>query len=298
MKCKYLPWIILQAGILSSSCSTYISFPVSTPPQIKTEGGHKTIAFINRYDYTSLPFDNENKKDVYTSGVLTLIRNLESSFRVDENFSFVILDSLVKGPALPASSRVMGADSVTMLCEGSGADMLLVLESFNPFFSTETEVIRNEDGSKTRTNYVDLIVRAGFVLYDNKGDILDEVVATESMYYQTRPALSSLVVIGPAMGRAGEEVSSLAGMIGASYIHLFYPGSKMVSNLFYTGTEFREATQRARYQDWTGAIQLLQPLSTSADPKLARKAAHNLAVAYQALGDQDAYNYWLERSKK
>lgn len=48
----------------------------------------------------------------------------------------------------------------------------------------ETETIRDEDGSKSHTNYVDLIVEAGFSLYKSNGELLDRVMATESVFYE------------------------------------------------------------------------------------------------------------------
>ena len=45
------------------------------------------------------------------------------------------------------------------------------------------------------------------------------------------------------------------------------------------------------------AIELLLPMADSDDPKISNKAAHNLAVAYEAQGDMKKSDYWKARSK-
>ena len=66
--------------------------------------------------------------------------------------------------------------------------------------------MEEEDGGKSHTNYVDLFVEAGFTLYDKNGEVVDRVKVTESEPYQTRPALTSFIVIGPSMGKAGTRL--------------------------------------------------------------------------------------------
>jgi hypothetical protein len=48
--------------------------------------------------------------------------------------------------------------------------------------------------------------------------------------------------------------------------------------------------------DWEKAIELLKPLAESPEPILARKAANNLSVAYEALGHEQAAEYWFNKS--
>ena len=173
--------------------------------------------------------------------------------------------------------------------------MLLVLESYNPFFNIENETIVEEDGNKTRTNYVDLIVEVGFALYAKSGELIDRVMASEAMFYQKRPALSSIIVIGPSMGKAGEEVNALSGTIGQSYIQGFYPTHEMTMRMIYTGRAFRPIAPYLKMHMWDEAIEMLLPLAESPDPKIAMRAANNLAVAYDGLDDQEAYIYWMKR---
>jgi len=98
---------------------------------------------------------------------------------------------LLHGIGLEDFPELMNVDHVVSICEGENVDLLLVLEFFNAYFLTETEVEEDEDGAKSRTNYVDLIVEAGFTLYNHLGEVLDRVKVTESNFYQARHNLAT-----------------------------------------------------------------------------------------------------------
>jgi hypothetical protein len=289
-------WLIFPAlASLCISCYTYVTYPVTTPPEIETDAQRNRIAFLNRYDFTSLRNDNEKERAVYLSGARMAIKSLESSFTADNNFEFILIDTLLKGAAPANLPVVLDPDTIRYYCEKAGADMLLAFESFKPDFSIET-VSEEDEGGRSTTNYVDLIVEAGLSLYDRSGDVINRIVIPESKHYQTRPALSRFIVIGPSMGKAGEDVDELALRVGPDYIQSFYPGSLMVMKKIYIGKDFAEVTPLFRRQDYRGAVELLKPLAGSTDKKLAGRAAHNLGVAYEAMGDYDASDYWMRHS--
>lgn len=295
MKRYYLLIVFPVMIVTCISCYTYVSYPISTPPEIETDGQHKRVAFLNRYDFSSLNMDNEKKRNVYISGARMVIKSLETSFISDDNFGFVIIDTLINGAAPENLPEVLNAGTVRNFCERTDADMLLSLESFKPDFIIESVTEEDEEGRST-TNYVDLIVEAGLSLYDRSGEVIDRVVVSESKHYQTRPALSRFIVIGPSMGKAGEAVDELASMIGSNYLQSFYPGNLLVMKKIFIGKDFAGVTPLFRSQDYIGAIKLLTPMANSTDQKLAGKAAHNLAIAYEAMGDYDLYEYWMRKS--
>jgi hypothetical protein len=256
------------------------------------------MGFINRYDYTGLTFDNKNKKEVFAHGVQMLIRHLHHAFSEDDRFDMIIIDTLVRGRFGTDFPEILNPSFVGSLCSDNGIDMLLTLDAFNTYFITETEVEEDDDGSKSRTNYVDLLIDAGFTLYGSSGEVIDRSMLGESIFYQTRPALSSVIVFGPSMGKAEEEVAILTEKIGRRYIQNFYPSNEIVTNLIYTGKDFAAAVKHMQNQQWAEAERILFPLAESPDRKLARKAAHNLAVTYEAMGDHERYKYWITRSGK
>ena len=264
--------ILLIIVFLCTSCATYISYMMPTPPEIEISDEQNGIGFINKYDYTKLPFNNENKKEVNITAVQQLISSLETSFIDDESFNYVLLDSLAEGTATINFLPVMNANKVVSVCDSANTDLLLVLDFFDTDFLIKTEVEENDDGSKSRTNIVDLVVMAGLTLYNKSGTVLNRRKSSRSVYYQSRPALVSFVAIGPSMGKAGKEVNSLAKRIGENYIQNFYPGSQMETDKIYTGDAFEEVEPYMKNQEWEKAIELLLPLANSKDSKISKKS--------------------------
>jgi len=298
MQKRCLKWSLVLLVLLCPSCVTYISYVATKPPAIKSDTADQHVGFINRYDYTNLPFNNENKKEVFAFGVQQLITSMDQTFRDDPHFDLIILDTLVRGQYPKDIPAPLNSGFVLSLCHEKGIDMLLVLEAFDAFFDTETEVEEYDDGSKSRTNLVDLVIQAGFSLYGKSGEIIDRIMVSESRFYQSRPSLSSIIVFGPSMGKAEEEVIILTERIGKKYIQYFYPSNEVVMNKIYTGKEFSEATHYLKNQQWEEAETELFPLAESADKNLAKKAAHNLAITYEAMGDHERYVYWQSRASK
>jgi len=287
--------VLLLLSIIFPSCSKYFTYTIPTPPEIKIQEQQNKIGFINKFDYTSLSFNKENKNEVYATAVQNLISSLESSFNSDENFNIVILDTLRKGTSQKDFLSQMNNNEVVGICDSANIDMLLVLEYFDPDFLIETEIEEDDDGSLSRTNIVDLEVRAGFTLYDKSGTLIYRDKSYRSMHYQSRPALVSFVAIGPSMGKAGKEVNTLSKEIGESYIQNFYPGNLKEIAKIYTGEAFKKAEAYMNNENWKEAIELLLPMANSTDSKISQKASHNLSIAYKASGNNSAYEYWKKK---
>jgi hypothetical protein len=285
---------------LSNSCQTYINIPAHTSPfQELDEQAHR-IAFINRYDYTLLPNQNmgENKIEVMEMGARQIIDNLEKSFAEDSWLELVLADTLARGHTLNNFPDLLNPDFVVSTCKLHDVDLLLLFEFFDVRFSSETEKIENDDGSTSSTNYVDLIVEAGFSLYQSDGVLVNRIKETETMSYQERLALTSWISFDPSIKKASDEVSELSAELGYNYINNFYSGIESVPRLVYTGSDFSKVTQLMRLQQWDEAIELLMPLAHSPDQKLAKKAAHNLSLCLQAAGRASDAAYWMDKANE
>ena len=300
MRIKFTSSIIVFVMFLSNSCQTYINVPAPTSPALKLDEQAHRIAFINRYDYTLLPNQNmgENKIEVMEMGARQIIYNLEKSFAEDSWLELVLADTLARGLALTSFPELLIPDFVVSTCKLHDVDLLLLFEFFDASFYSETETTEYDDGSRSNTNYVDLIVEAGFSLYRSDGVLIDRIKETETMSYQERLALTRWVSIGPAWKEAADEVSEQSAKLGYNYIDNFYPGFESVPRLVYTGSDFSRVTQLMRLQQWDEAIELLMPLAHSPDKKLARKAAHNLSLCLQAVGRDSDAAYWMDKANE
>lgn len=174
--------------------------------------------------------------------------------------------------------------------------MLLVLEAFSIGTNSETEVEEDEDGSTSRTANYYLIVTAGLSLYSNSGDLVNRSTVGRSELYKSRWALGGIALFDPSIYKAEKDIRYLAKFVAEDYINKFYPATETVQGKIYTGKELKEAADYCKDQHWDEAIELLKPLAVSPDPKISSKAAYNLSVAYEAIGNDRASELWLQKS--
>jgi hypothetical protein len=282
--------------IILTSCSTYVYFDRALPPEIVPAEKKNTIAFVNLFDYTKLTYTNENKIEVNIAGINKVIEGLGQAFSEDPDFSFQIFDTLVEGHASAGFVSDISLDSIRIICREANANLVLALEAFSTYFDQAIEVEEYDDGSKSRTAYFTLVVKAGFTLYNNAGSRVDRSMITESEMYLSRPALTGIYAIPPSLVKASGEINKLAMAAGKDYVNRFYPSSETVTRKLKTGKEFTEAVTLCKYGNWPEAIKALMPLTESTNPKISGKAAYNLSVVYEAEGNTSMSEYWLNRS--
>ncbi len=282
--------------LLNIQCTAYMPISKELPPEIEVDEKENTIQLINFYDFNKLDFNNEKKIKVFITGANKMIEGLEKSFAADSHFNLYVSDSLKNGNMKCQSQALLNKDSIELFCLEKHISLLLTLDEFDISLHKEMEVEENEDGSKSRTAHYELNVVAAISLYNSSGEIINRSRLREAEHYKSRSVISGLLAVGPSLARAGDEVNSLAKSMGEGYINKFYPTTISEQRYYYTGKKFSEVTPYIKNFDWQKAIEFLLPLAKSNDTKLARKAAHNLSVVYEALGNYNEAEFWLQKS--
>jgi hypothetical protein len=297
MKTKFVYSIfVILLIFLTTSCYTYVFFEKQTPPEIIPEKQVNNIAFINAFDYSIPDSASENKANIYQAGVTEVISGLKKSFASDENINFNIIDTLVSGKASDVLPDSLNPDSVKNICRMNNSDMLLVLEAFHMNMDWEQEVEEDEDGSRSRTNNYYLYMSAGLSLYSESGDAIDRSMEPCRSLYESRAALIGIAVFVPSIYKAEKQIGSLAEFVAENYVNKFYPGTETVNRKIFYAKNMIDADKCLINHQWETAIELLMPLTASTDPKIARKAANNLSVAYEAIGNESAAEFWYNKS--
>jgi hypothetical protein len=283
---------------LASSCYTYVFFEKPTPPEIIPEKQANNIAFINTYDYTIPDSTSKSENNIYQAGVTEAINGLKKSFTADENINFIVIDTLVKGKAPTALPDSLNPDSVRNICSRYNSSMLLVLDAFNMDMDWELEVEEDEDGSKSKTHNYYLYMSAGLSLYSESGDVIDRSMEPCRSLYDSRAALVGLIAFTPSIYKAEKQIRHLAEFVAENYVSKFYPGTETVNRKIFYAKNMLEADNYLMEHDWDKAIELLLPLAASSDSKIASKAANNLSVAYEAIGNDRAAEFWFNKSQE
>lgn len=287
---------IIVLLFLASSCYTYVFFEKPTPPDIIPEKQVNNIAFINVYDYTIPDSASSNENNVYQTGVTEVINGLRKSFATDEHINFKVIDTLIRGKAPTVLPDSLNPDSVKNICKLNNSSILLVLEAFKIYMDWEQEVEEDEDGSRSRTNNYYLYMSAGLSLYSESGDVIDRSMEPCRSLYESRAALIGLAVFVPSIYKAEKQIGPLADFVAENYVNKFYPGTETVNRKIFYAKNMLAADNYLMEHEWDKAIELLMPLTTSSDPKIARKAANNLSVAYEAIGNEPAAEFWYNKS--
>lgn len=282
MKKSFLFLLTVTILPLLNSCSTFLFFERTVPPEITLEPHNYKIVFLNLFDYTSASFVKEKQEKVYHSAVSSLTGGLNQAFIRDSSMSFSVADTLRKG-IVPGRLTVLLPDAIVRsICSQNQSNLLLTLDSLNLNITWDFDVYTNDDGSKTKTKT--FYLNSGFYLslFDSTGKLIDRSALTRSMVYREREALSILITFKPSLANAGKESALLAADAAEDYVSKFYPGTVREFRKLYAGKLFKESNALIMKRDYAGAAILLNKLAESQDANTSRKARFNLSVLNEA----------------
>jgi hypothetical protein len=279
--CSLFPVSIL---LFISSCSTLIYVEKTLDPEIVPEKKPDKIVFVNYFDYTLPEYVKEKNEISYHAGVMKLAEGISASFAGDSSYNFSIADTLRKSIEVGQLTTLLPIDSIRAFCTRYNADMLLALDSLNIFFDWELIADEYDAGNKLKTRNFYLYTRFYLSLYSAPGNLINRSKVERSSFYKSRLAMIGLITFYPSIAKAKGVVENLTLMAGQDYVNKFYPQQVQEQKKIYTGKPFIESNNFIRIKDWNKAIELLNQLGKSSDPKTAEKARHNLLVVKEAAG--------------
>jgi hypothetical protein len=285
---------IVAMAFCMMSCVTTTSYFRTLPPELVLPDDYQSASVISAFDTTRLDFNQEKKVTVFSNGAATVVKTLSEYLENEKQIVTTLSDSLITGNAdVYHENDSIDSERRRRLCKRMDTDFLIVMESYSLDFYQDVDVVKNDDGSKTRTAYYDLVAGASIHLYDNQGELFDTWFH-EARYidYDVRQVLSGLLAIGPLMGNAGKEVNELSGDIGRNWVARLSPSEIEVVKSIYNHKFLRSSNNAMLRGDWQNAISILTPLASSDDPKTSGRASHNLSVAYEALNDLESARKW------
>jgi len=235
------------------------------------------------------------------------LEGLRQKLTMTPRFSVTVaaLDTALKGTGRRQVKPPLDWATVAKLVGNDTSAALVVLEAFDSNTNLFNEVVqttqRGPDGAniqvpeyrahgkiqvycvwrtydlKTRT-IADQFTQESWQQFDGSGKTLSEA---ESRL----PSRSDMV------GRAGVHA-------GQEYGHRISPQWVWVAREYYRkgSPEMKQAARLVRFSNWKAAADIWNKLSTSSDPKVARRASMNMALAAEQTGDIDLALQWAERA--
>lgn len=282
--------------LLLSSCSTTIFLDRSVPPEIQLGVEGQKIIIQNFFDYTKPEYVRQQHSDIYNESVKAFSGSLINYLEESDLVSAEKGDTLVVSDEGRMLSDVLDPEYVKYTCEHYDADMLLAIDSLNIFFDYETEGDPIIFGGEGVVKHFFLIYIPYLSLYDWDGTLIDRRTADMSYHYSSRESITAFITIKPSLRSAYDEIMILAEHAGTEYGSNFFSTIGTFPYKFYYGEPFKLAFRNMMNNNFADAIRELLPLAESGSSKTAKRAAHNLYVAYTAFGDESNAEYWYNKS--
>ncbi len=304
--------VVMAVLLFAISCTTSIPLEVLRPADIVLDDNIQKIALVDR----SKP----------SSGFLNVLEGLFSGEGIGEDREgrqkammgltnvlsrtprFEIIQTGITMEGSKGGQRMampLPWSEVERICANSGADALVVIESYDSDFFTSTEERerkkKDDEGNETIETYFtskgNLNVRIGWRIYDpSKRSIIDEFTVDAGQNYSGRGDTSEDAIRDlPKPINVSRDISY---SVGQSYAERIAPVFVLVNrNLFRSGKkpfkqDMRRAAELAEMNRWERADEIWTSVMESADAKTAGKAAVNLAISAEVRGDlQQAVDY-------
>lgn len=288
-------FIIVCAGCCS--CMTYVPVRKLLPPEIILPEETADFLFVDRFEPDDLDSNNKNKIEVYEIGLESFIGGLKAGFDTSRYYHLTLTDTIMPSHSAHEPAFNLSTDIVLKLCREYNQNYLLTLDNYDLFFDQEVEVIVDENnGSKSKTAYYDLVLNTYVTIYNDQGKVVDKIKDEIKIFHNRRTVLSGLFAIGPSMGKADKNTLLISDELGRKFIQKFYPLTISEMREFYGSKEFSKAAKAYKNLQWKTAEKELLNLAKSTDPEIEGRAAYNLSVLYENLDRPSEMEFWHRKA--
>lgn len=288
--------VLLLATLSFCSCSTVILVDKSLLPEIQLGTEGQKIVIQNFFDYTKDEYVKDKHSSLFKEGGLAFSNALIDYFKETDLVTAEIGDTLVKSEAGRMLSDVLDPEYVKYTCEQFDADMLLAIDSLNIFIDWESEGDPIIFGGAGVVKHFYLVYIPYLSLYDWDGTLIDRRSVDLVHHYRSRESITAFITIKPSLLKAYDEIIFLGNEAGVEYGSHFFSTIGTFPYKVYYGEPFKAAYRMMLNNNWADAIRELLPLAESANKKTAKRAAHNLWVAYEGFGDNANAEKWFNIS--
>lgn len=294
--------LAIMGFIALAGCSgtRNIYFNVSQPSPVALPSNIKSIALIDR----SIPQDKDKNK---LEGIITgegkkqdklatqivldgLNSSLVNSGVYNVNRTDVKLRGSGAGVSFPA---VLSWNEVEDLCETYKCDAIISLETYDSDFITRGASVGNKGLAVSAGGVAK--VDCGFRLYDPQSKhLVDEFRFSHRENWHTGGNVLEAAV-GAVMAR-NNAIQEASYQAGAAYAQRIIPSWYRAHREYYKKSKgnpyLEQGARMMETNDWDRAIEALKKAHESGKVKTKGRAAHNLAIVYEILGDLETAKKW------
>lgn len=264
----YLP--ILALYLLLSSCTvtrpqiineirTFPTYPIQPEPEL--------LLMVNIYNVPGEHF-RDSKQELFVDLIDSTL--LELSKRVSERTP--IPTEMVYG----LTKMNMPGQLRSMLREHH-ASHAIAITCFDVSFR-QTDVVTTEDEySKSKEAFYDIVAEINYTLYDTTGPVKDMQIAA-SQYHSSRSVISGLLAAGPNIVNNKESALGVMRDNVELYLNYFIPGQAERYRSVFVDKELSKVNEAVLKGDYESALKESLLFINHPDKELAAKANYNCAV--------------------
>ncbi len=272
--------------LLLFGCTSELMLETTKPPVVAVSPEQWKVVVLNTFNTEQLT--NQKEKDIaaFEMGAQAAFDGAVNAVLDDSTFVLVHADSAYRGRSSTAWNA-LSREQIQQVYKQYPHHLLLVLDNFDTYFEQEVE---HTEGGKIA--HYTLHTNARLTLYDSLGTVLDQAVLDNNALYNSRSVISGLLAVGPSLANATSAVQSLAYEIGQGYWRRLYPDHTYYTRIVYAPQAFVDGVTYMHQKNWDKAIAVFEPFTTNKKKRLAGKAAYNLAIIYETLGQIDEAKKW------
>jgi hypothetical protein len=280
-------WVLLAMQL--SGCATIVTMESVRPPAVRVAPDQWKVLVVNRFDAAQTPNKNKQVIEVLRDGAYQAAGGAMGAIFNDSTFVLVNPDVAVE---MPSSSARLSQTEVRKLYTTYQPHLILALDKFEANFGRNVSTYEDEFGFQSRAANLDLIVASTWSLYDSTGAVVDRSIMQQEEFYEPRAA-----TLGPAMAKASPDINRLAVETGYRFWDRLYPQPTLLVRQLHQGKALNDAIFMLQTQQFQQAIDLLLPVAKDTSARQSTKAAHNLAIAYEAAGNYEQAIYWARQAE-
>lgn len=284
--------ILITQVILLASCAASVR-TIQTTIQTKPEHAvqPERIILVNTVEVQAAKY-RDNKEELFGSLLKELIVQMGREIRNRSSVESIPLPELTKASPVKESRDTL----IRSMMQDHVASDAIVITAFDVYFDqTNVDVTKNDDGSKNREAYYDIVSRINYVWYDGDGVLQDKRIETRR-FHSSRSVLSGLLAAGPNVVKQSEDAFQIVLDNMHKYLNLFFPGKEARTRPLFVGKEFSQVNSAIDVGNYSYALEESQKYLTSPDGKIAARANYNCAVLLERLNRYDEVPLYLEES--
>lgn len=279
--------IFVLSSILSSlilaSCTPGVQMMNTTiPTQPMFNVVPDQLVLLSTVDVVAQNY-RDNKEELFLAMLDSILLTASREIKIR---SEVVAEPLY-GTTKTSADKAERDNQILSIMLDNGSSDAIVISSFDVFFEqTRVDVTRNEDGTKDREAYYDIVSKIIYLWFDNDG-LFKETPIELRRFHSSRGVLSGLFAAGPNVVSKKDEAFGMVMDNLNTYLNQFFPGRMLRSRPLFVGKEFSVVKIAIDAGDFDRALTECHQYMDSPDKKIAARAHYNYAVLLERVNQYD-----------